>query len=118
MSASDAFSHLPCVTPRSRYPLAGCRSLSQSRAAFQFVSGICEWFGRRALGSRIGQYTLICLIGRQRRRIPAASSRSVAVWCGRCDWFCVVTCYFLTSFGWTHNYRIQGVISRIYIFIV
>jgi len=46
------------------------------------------------------------IICRQRRCVPATTGRSVTVCCLRCDWFCVVTDEFLTSFGWPGNYRI------------
>ena len=84
-----------------------------------FSSGLESVSGLRdVLESRMGQYILICLICHQRRRVPATTGRSVAVECGRCDWVCVFTGEFLTSFGWPRNYRIQWVISRICVLIV
>ena len=113
MSTSAAFSYLPCVTPRFRTTWVGVCQWVKVVLLFisclESVGGLCD-----VLASRVGQYTLICLICHQWCRVPVTTGRSVAVWCGCYDWLCVFTGEFLISFGWPRNYRVQGVISRIF----
>ncbi len=58
-----------------------------------------------------GLHIFLCLVCRERRRVPAITCQSVAVGCGSCVWFCVFAGRFLFSFGGPHKYRIQCVIS-------
>jgi len=68
--------------------------------------------------SRCGLHIVLCLICCERCCVPGLTSRSVAVVCGRCVWFCVVAGRFLFSFGGLLKYGIQCVISGLCVFIV
>ncbi len=63
--------------------------------------------------SRCGMHIFLCLICRERRRVPGITGRIVAVRCGRGVWFCVFAERFLLSFGGLLKYSIQCVISRL-----
>ena len=57
--------------------------------------------------SRCGMHIFLCLICRERRRVPGITGRIVAVRCGRGVWCCVFAGRFLLSFGGLLKYSVS-----------